>query len=145
MRVALRARAAQLSGMPDLNGARIGQIAIVCHDVPRAAAFYRDTLGIRFLFAAGPNLQFLDAAGTRLMLTQPEGEGESAGTSVLYYFVQDIRAVQDSLEKKGVRFLGEPHIIAKMPDHDLWLSAFRDSEGNLVGIMEEQRGQSAKQ
>ena len=126
--------------MKDLGGARIGQIAIACQDVPRAAAFYRDILGVRFLFAAGPDLQFFDAAGTRLMLTRPEGEGESAGTSVLYYFVDDIHAVQGSLSAKGVTFLGEPHIIAKMPDHDLWLSAFRDSEGNLVGIMEERRG-----
>ena len=76
--------------MTDLGGARIGQIAIVCQDVARATAFYRDTLGMRFLFSAGPDLAFLDASGVRLMLTKAEGEGVKTGTSVLYFFAQNI-------------------------------------------------------
>ncbi|HMC54417.1 MAG TPA: VOC family protein [Gemmatimonadaceae bacterium] len=124
--------------MADLGGARVGQVAIICQDVSRATAFYRDTLGVRFLFSAGPKLAFFDAGGTRLMLTEPEGD--ATGSSMLYFFVKDIHAVQGSLAAKGVQFLGEPHIIAKMPDHDLWLTALRDSEGSLIGIMEERRG-----
>ena len=122
----------------NLKGARIGQAAIVCKDVARATAFYRDTLGVTFLFSAGPGLSFFDGGGTRLMLTAPEGE--ATGSSMLYFFVDDIQAVQQSLSAKGVRFMGEPHMIAKMPDHDLWLTAFYDSEGNMMGIMEERRG-----
>lgn len=123
--------------MPDLAQARIGQIAIVCQDVARATAFYRDTLGVKFLFSAGPSLSFFDAGGTRLLLSPPEGEAR--GTSVLYFFVSDIVAVRDALAAKGVQFIGEPHLIARMPDHELWLAEFRDSEGNPMALMEERR------
>ncbi|MEO6209798.1 MAG: glyoxalase superfamily protein [Gemmatimonadaceae bacterium] len=120
-----------------LRQARIGQIAIVCSDVPRARDFYRDALGLRHLFDAGPTLSFFDCAGTRLMLSI--AEGETAGTSVLYFFVSDIDAVKREMIGKGVKFIDEPHMIAKMPDHELWLAAFRDSEGNVLALMEERR------
>ena len=54
---------------------RIGQIAINAHDVARATAFYRDTLELPFLFAAG-KLSFFDCGGVRLMLTEPEKPAE---------------------------------------------------------------------
>jgi len=123
--------------MPHLDQARIGQIAIVCKDVERATAFYRDTLGVRFLFSAPPGLAFFDCGGVRLMLSAPEGE--ASGTSVLYYFVSDIHARQRELSANGVRFVGEPHMIARMPDHELWLAEFRDSEDNVMALMEEKR------
>ena len=123
--------------MPALSDARIGQIAIVCTDVARARDFYRDALGVRHLFDAGPNLSFFDCGGVRLMLSP--AEGEAAGTSVLYFFVSDIEGQTRELTGKGVRFIDEPHMIAKMPDHELWLSAFKDTEGNVLGLMEEKR------
>ena len=123
--------------MSALAQARIGQIAIVCADVARAKAFYRDSLGVRHLFDAGPSLSFFDCGGTRLMLSP--AEGEAAGTSVLYFFVADIVAARAELVEKGVMFIGEPHMIAKMPDHELWLAEFRDSEGNVMALMEERR------
>lgn len=123
--------------MPTLAQARIGQIAIVCQDVARARAFYRDTLGVRHLFDAGPTLSFFECGGTRLMLSP--AEGEARGTSVLYYFVPDIDAAVREMSDKGVGFVGEPHMIAKMPDHELWLAEFRDSEGNVMALMEERR------
>ncbi len=123
--------------MPALRHARIGQIAIVCTDVPRARDFYRDALGLPHLFDAGPTLSFFDCAGTRLMLST--AEGETAGTSVLYFFISDIDAVRQEMVGKGVQFIDEPHMIAKMPDHELWLAAFRDSEGNVLALMEERR------
>lgn len=123
--------------MTAIAGARIGQIAIVCQDVARAKAFYKDTLGVRHLFDAGPTLAFFDCGGTRLMLSP--AEGEAGGTSVLYYFVPDIEAAKTELAGKGVAFVGEPHMIAKMPDHELWLAEFRDSEGNVMALMEERR------
>ena len=123
--------------MSSLSNARIGQIAIVCADVPRARDFYRDALGVRHLFDAGPTLSFFDVGGTRLMLSP--AEGEASGTSVLYFFVADIDAAKTELVGKGVRFIGEPHMIAKMPDHELWLAEFRDSENNVLALMEERR------
>jgi methylmalonyl-CoA/ethylmalonyl-CoA epimerase len=123
--------------MARLDTARIRQIAIVCKDVARARDFYRDTLGLKHLFDAGPTLSFLEVGGVRLMLSP--AEGEASGTSVLYFFVSDIRSVASDLAKRGVRFLGQPHVIAQMPDHELWLAEFRDSEDNVMALMEEKR------
>ena len=125
--------------MPDLRQARIGQIAVVCKDVARATAFYRDTLGVSFLFSAGPNLSFLDAGGTRLMLSAAEQKEHDHPGSLLYFFVSDIEGIYRDLKARGVSFVDEPHLIAKMPDHDLWLCAFHDTEGNTMAIMEEKR------
>jgi methylmalonyl-CoA/ethylmalonyl-CoA epimerase len=125
--------------MQNLREARIGQIAIVCRDVARATAFYRDTLGLQFLFAAGPTLSFFQCGGVRLMLSTNEGNNDKVYSSMLYYFVSDIEGTQRDLASKGVEFVEPPHMIARMPDHELWLTAFKDSEGNMVGIMEERR------
>jgi methylmalonyl-CoA/ethylmalonyl-CoA epimerase len=123
--------------MPNLSESRIGQIAIVCADVARARDFYRDALGLKHLFDAGPTLSFLQCGATRLMLSR--AEGEAVGTSVLYFVVPDIEATKTELVGKGVRFIDEPHMIAKMPDHELWLAEFRDSESNVLALMEERR------
>ena len=123
--------------MPNLSESRIGQIAIVCTDVARARDFYRDALGLKHLFDAGPTLSFFQSGTTRLMLST--AEGEPTGTSVLYFFVADIEGTKRELEGKGVTFIDEPHMIAKMPDHELWLVAFRDSENNMLALMEERR------
>jgi len=123
--------------VPNLSDARLGQIAIVCKDVARARDFYRDVLGLRHLFDAGPNLAFLQCGDTRLMLST--AEPQASGTSVLYFFIHDIAAVRAELQVKGVRFLTEPHMIARMPDHELWLTDFYDSEGNVMALMEEKR------
>jgi methylmalonyl-CoA/ethylmalonyl-CoA epimerase len=123
--------------MPTLSESRIGQIAIVCKDVARARDFYRDALGVTHLFDAGPTLSFFQCGTTRLMLSR--AEGEATGTSVLYFFVADIEGAKRDLVAKGVKFVGEPHMIAKMPDHELWLAEFRDSENNMMALMEERR------
>ena len=124
--------------MKNLAQSRIRKIAVVCKDVARATAFYRDTLGLPFLFAAGPALAFFDCGGVRLMLSS-DNEGHDNLSSMLYYLVTDIEGTQSDLENKGVSFVEKPHMIAKMPDHELWLSAFKDSEGNVLGLMEEKR------
>lgn len=125
--------------MLNLREARIGQIAVVCQDVARATAFYRDTLGLQFLFAAGPTLAFFQCGGVRLMLSTNEGGAAGHLSSMLYYFVNDIEGTQRDLAAKGVEFLEAPHMIARMPDHELWLTAFKDSEGNMLGMMQEKR------
>lgn len=113
----------------------IGQIAVHVEDLDRAVVFYRERLGMRFLFQAPPGLAFFDAGGVRLMLSRPEGE--AGGTSVLYFKVDDISGATASLKDRGVVIVDEPHIIAKMGMYDLWMAFFRDSEGNLHGLMSE--------
>jgi predicted enzyme related to lactoylglutathione lyase len=125
--------------MLNLRDAKIRQIAVVCQDVARATEFYRDTLGLQFLFSAGPTLSFVQCGDVRLMLSTNEGSGDKRFSSMLYYFVKDIEGTQRDLKAKGVEFIEEPHMIARMPDHELWLSAFKDSEGNMIGLMEEKR------
>ena len=125
--------------MANLANSRIGQIAVVCKNVARASTFYRDVLGLRHLFDAGPNLSFFDCGGTRLMLTTAERPQDDHLSSILYYFVENIEGVQSELESKGVHFTNAAHLVAKMPDHELWLSEFSDSEGNALALMEEKR------
>ena len=125
--------------MPNLERSRIGQIAIVCNDVARASAFYRDTLGLRHLFDAGPNLSFFDCGGVWLMLSTAERPEHAHASSILYFFVSGIEDTHRELSAKGVQFIDAPHLIARMPDHELWLAAFTDTEGNTMAIMEEKR------
>ena len=116
----------------------IGQIAINCHDLKRATEFYRDTLGMNLLYEF-PGLAFFDCGGVRLMLAEPEKKEFDHRASIIYYRVNDIQQSARSLTDKGVTLEHEPRVIAKMPDHDLWMFFVRDSEGNLVGLMSEVR------
>lgn len=116
---------------------RIGQIAIVVQDVERATAFYRDALGIRFLFAF-PGLAFFDCDGVRIMLSRPEKKEFDHPASILYFKVADIRSAFDSLRARNVAFEDEPHVVARMPDHDLWMTFFHDLDGNTFALMAEQ-------
>lgn len=115
------------------------QIAVIVHDVPRAVAFYRDTLGLPLLFEVPPRMAFFMCGGVRLMLSLPDSKELDHPGSILYYKVDDIRASHQALVAKGVKFSAEPHMIARMPDHELWLADFKDSEGNLAALMSEVR------
>jgi methylmalonyl-CoA/ethylmalonyl-CoA epimerase len=123
--------------MTDLK--QIGQIAINAHDIERATAFYRDVLGMNLLFQVPPKMSFFDCGGVRLMLSLPEGEAYDHPGSILYYKVDDIRATYESLKARGAAFEGEPHLIAKMRDHELWMVFLKDTEGNTLGLMSEVR------
>jgi catechol 2,3-dioxygenase-like lactoylglutathione lyase family enzyme len=116
---------------------RLGQIAINAKDVERAAAFYEDVLGLKLLFKAPPGLAFFDCGGVRLMLDRAEKPEFDHPSSVLYFAVPDIQSAYVKLKDSGVRFEDEPHLIAKMPAHDLWMTFFRDSEENLLALMSE--------
>ena len=116
---------------------RLGQIAINAHDVERAAAFYENVMGLKLLFKAPPGLAFFDCGGVRLMLSQPSKPELDHPSSILYFAVPDIQAAYDKMKSAGAKFEDEPHLIAKMPDHDLWMTFFRDSENNLLGLMSE--------
>jgi len=113
---------------------RLGQIAINVHDTGRATAFYRDILGLPLLFTAG-SLAFFDCGGVRLMLTRPEKPEFDHPGSVLYFTVPDIVSAHRQMLSRGVGFEDEPHLIARMPTHELWMTFFRDSEQNLLALM----------
>jgi catechol 2,3-dioxygenase-like lactoylglutathione lyase family enzyme len=115
----------------------IGQIALTVDDVERATAFYRDALGLPFLFAAPPQLAFFDCAGVRLMLSAPEGGSAPGGGSVLYFKVADIDEAFATLRGRDVAFVDEPHLIAKLATGELWMTFFRDPAGNLLALMSE--------
>ena len=115
---------------------RIHQISMRAHDVDRAVVFYRDRLGLPFLFAAPPRLAFFDCAGVRLMLSTPEPGFDHPG-SVLYFAVEDIRAAHEALKSRGVAFRSEPHKIATLADREVWLADFEDTEGNSLALMAE--------
>ena len=117
---------------------QIGQIAINVHDVKKATAFYRDTLGMKFLFEA-PNLAFFDCGGVRLMLGVPEKPEFDHPGSIIYYRVEDIQAAYDVLASRGVHFEGKPHLVARLPDHELWMAFLRDIDNNLLALMSELR------
>lgn len=126
--------------MPDDRKAiptHIAQIAVTAHDLPRAVAFYRDVLGLEFLFEI-PGAAFFRIGGVRLMLAVPEAEFDHPA-SILYYGVDDIVRAHERLATRGVLFEREPHLIAKMPDHELWMAFFRDSENNVLALMAEVR------
>ena len=124
--------------------ARVGQIAVVAADVARATRFYRDVLGMRLLFEAPPGLAFFDCGGVRLMLGPAEGAAAAGASSIVYYDVPDIHAAHDALVARGAVFERAPHVIAPMATGDLWMAFLRDSEGNLLGLMNERpRGEAA--
>jgi methylmalonyl-CoA/ethylmalonyl-CoA epimerase len=120
----------------DIGISRIGQIAINVRELDRATAFYRDKLGLRLLFSAG-KMAFFDCGGVRLMLEIPEKPEFDHPSSILYFAVSDIASAHRQMLASGVPFEDEPHLIAKMPDHDLWMTFFRDSEENMLALMSE--------
>ena len=117
----------------------IGQIAVTVSDVNTALPFYRDVLGLAFLFSAGPNLAFLLADGVRIMLTTPQGAGSVGNNSILYFKVTDIETVHAAVVARGAVNERAPQLVARMPDHELWIGEVRDPDGNLIGLMEEKR------
>jgi len=114
----------------------LGQIGVSVRDLEGMTAFYRDTLGLRFLFAV-PTMSFFDLGGIRLMLSLPSAGAEGCHGSILYLRVSDIGAVHERLRAQGVPFAGEPRVVHRAAEHELWLVGFRDPEGNVLELMEE--------
>ena len=123
-----------MTSAPNLT--RIGQIAVNVHDLERAVRFYRDTLGLKFLFQA-PRLAFFECGGVRLMLSPPEKPEFDHPGSILYYQVADIKATHAELVGRGVKFEDAPHVVAPLGANDLWMTFCHDSEGNLLALMSE--------
>ncbi len=115
---------------------RIGQIAVTVKNLTEATRFYRDVLGMRFLFEV-PRMAFFDCGGLRLMLGVAEKPELDHPASILYYQVEDIHLAYETLRRRGVEFEGKPGLIHKAEDHDLWLAFFRDMDRNLLALMSE--------
>ncbi len=116
---------------------RIGQVSMRAHDLDRAIDFYRDILGLQFLFKPSPKLAFFDCGGLRLMLSVPESPAFNHPGSILYFNVSNIQEAYQSLRTKGANFRAEPHSIARLEDREVWMAFFDDSEGNLLALMSE--------
>jgi methylmalonyl-CoA/ethylmalonyl-CoA epimerase len=116
------------------------QITVGVDDLDRATAFYRDVLGLPFLFTAPPGMSFFQCGDTRLLLGGKEANnGTRPPTSVLYFRVKDIGAAAARLRERGVSFGREPSRVATLADREVWLAEFRDSEGNPMALMSEPR------
>lgn len=118
---------------------QIGQIAIPVSNLERAVEFYRDVLGIRFLFQAPPGLAFFDCGGVRLLLDVPAKVQPNQNASIIYYKVDELPSAVETLKSRGVLFEQEPELVAKMPDHELWMAFLKDPDGNMLALMWEKR------
>jgi methylmalonyl-CoA/ethylmalonyl-CoA epimerase len=116
----------------------IGQIALHVTDADRAEAFYRDTLGLTRRYRFG-QLVFFDCGGVRLMLDGGHATAPSSFTCCVYFRVENIAARVSEMKAKGASFDDEPHLVARMPDHELWMTFFKDPDGKQLALMEERR------
>lgn len=113
----------------------IAQVALTVHDIARAASFYRDTLGVPFLFEA-PDMVFFQAGDVRLLLGLPEKQtGEHS--SVVYFKVDDMNVAYRALSNRGVAFTHEPRIVHRGQKTDVWLAHFEDPDHNQLALMSE--------
>ena len=117
---------------------KIGQIAMQVSDVERAEKFYGEALGLHKLYRFG-DMVFFDCDGLRLMLEGTNKPVQSTPGVCFYFTVKGLEAVVEKLQSRSVEFEDEPHLIAKMSDHELWMSFFRDPDGHLLALMEEKR------
>ena len=108
-------------------------------DMPTALRFWRDVLGLKLLFEVHGHMAFFDVGGVRVMLALPEKKEFDHASSILYFAVQDIHAAHARLVECCVAFRSEPVLVAKMPDHELWMAFFTDSEGNTLALSSEVR------
>jgi predicted enzyme related to lactoylglutathione lyase len=113
----------------------IGQIAVNAHDISRAVAFYRDKLGMKYLFSAPPDMAFFDCNGINLMLSRPSKPEFDHPSSIIYFNVDDIQRAYETLADRDVYFEQRPNFVANMGEYDLWMAFFRDSEDNMLALM----------
>lgn len=114
----------------------IVQIGIPIKKLDRAVEYYKEVLGLPLLFQT-ENMAFFNSNGQRLLLSLPEKEEFANASSVLYFKVEDIQKSVEQLKEKGVSFIDQPHVVAKMGNTETWMSFFKDSEGNTHALTSE--------
>ena len=126
-----------MDAISDLADATIGQLLIPVENLESAIVYYRDTLGLRYLFSAPPQMSFFQAGAVRLLIGVPEAGQPRERGSAVYFKVPDIHAVHATLKQRGVHFPAEPKLIHKTPTSELWLAEFQDPDGNQLALMSE--------
>lgn len=121
----------------DLANASIAQVLIPTHDLERAIAFYRDQLGLPFLFSAPPQMAFFQCGAVRLLVGVPTDSSIDHPFAGLYFKVADIQLAYDTMHGRGVEFGVQPHVVHRMPNAELWLAEFKDPDGNALALMSE--------
>ena len=124
---------------PAVTVGRIAQIAVLARDVAASVAFYRDVLGLKPLFTVNERLAFMDCGGVRLMFSPPEMAELDHPASILYFTVGDLDGAHQAFTARGVPCAQPPQLVARMPDHELWIAEYRDPAGNIFALMCEKR------
>src|SRR6478672_11937806 len=121
-------------GKMNLADSTITQLLIPIDDFERGVAFYRDVLGLPFLFAAPPQMAFFQCGTVRLLVgVTPAGQEAQRGSQI-YFAVKNIEAVHSSLNKQGVQFKAPPHVVNRSAKSELWLAEFVDPDGNQLAL-----------
>jgi methylmalonyl-CoA/ethylmalonyl-CoA epimerase len=127
----------------NLSNATIGQLMIPVEDFDRGVSFYKDVLGLPYLFSAPPQMAFFMCGTVRLLVgVLPAGKAAQRGSAV-YFKVSDIHDVFSSLKAHGVTFMADPHLVHRTPTSELWLAEFTDPDGNQLALMSEGAGAGA--
>jgi methylmalonyl-CoA/ethylmalonyl-CoA epimerase len=113
----------------------IAQIAFSVPNLAEAKVFYQDVLELKFLFEAG-TMAFFQCGSVRLMIGEAEKPTLSEGT-IVYFRVADLKTTAHLLESRGISFVQQPHLVARMKSHDLWMAFLKDPAGNTLGLMSE--------
>jgi predicted enzyme related to lactoylglutathione lyase len=121
----------------NLQNSKIGQVLIPVTDLDSALTFYRDVLGIPFLFVAPPLMAFFVCGGVRLLVGVPAPGQAQRSSGAVYFDVGDIHGVFAGLSGQGVRFASKPHVVHRTPSSELWLAEFTDPDGNQLALMSE--------
>jgi methylmalonyl-CoA/ethylmalonyl-CoA epimerase len=121
----------------NLSDAAVAQVMIPVDDFERGIAFYRDVLGIPFLFAAPPMMAFFKSGAVRLLVGVMTAGQRAQRGSAIYFQVADINAVFMTLKANGVQFRVDPHLVNRTPKSELWLAEFTDPDGNPLALMSE--------
>jgi methylmalonyl-CoA/ethylmalonyl-CoA epimerase len=121
----------------NLSTATVGQLLIPVDDFERGVAFYRDVLGLPFLFSAPPQMAFFMCGAIRLLVGAPPPGQKAQRGSAIYFRVSDIQGVHAALTGQGVNFQANPHVVHRTPTAELWLAEFTDPDGNQLALMSE--------
>ncbi|MFZ7942997.1 MULTISPECIES: VOC family protein [Bacillaceae] len=114
----------------------IGQIGVPVKNIERAVTFYKEVLALPLLFHT-ETMAFFECNGLRLLLSLPEKEQFAHPSSVIYFQVDDIKAAYQDFIEKGISFIGEPHVVAKIGQTETWMAFFKDPEDNIHALMSE--------
>lgn len=110
------------------------QIAIASADPHTLAVYYRDVVGLPFLFEAG-GMHFLQAGPSRLMIYGADAQHSVKGGAIVYLEASDWSAAEAKLEANGAAFAHGAQVVMKEPGRELALRPFTDPEGHKLALM----------